>query len=104
MSSLRIPPLLRCGIRIHTETIDLLFQTHESEKRFACIVSAKVEKLAVGRNRTKRLVFHALSVLIPLMSHGVNGVIIVRRKLPDVQAEVTRQLRHILEMAHVISV
>lgn len=104
LPSLRIPPLLRRGIRIHTESIDFLFQKHVSEKRFACIVSAKVEKLAVGRNRTKRLVFHALSVLIPSMSYGVYGVIIVRRKLPDIQAEVTQQLRSILETAHVLSI
>ena len=102
LSAVSIPQLLRRGMRVHTETIDFLFQKHPSEKRFACIVSAKVEKLAVGRNRTKRLVAHALYALIPSMTGGVHGVVVVRRKLSLDQTEVTALLTVILQTAHIV--
>ncbi len=103
LPSIVIPSLLRRGIRIHTDAVDFLYQKHQTEKRFACIVSAKVEKLATGRNRTKRLVSGGLSSLIPFMSSGVHGVIVVRRKLPLLQDDVTVLLRSILETAHLLS-
>lgn len=100
--SFSIPPLLRRGIRIHTDAIDFLYQKHPTEKRFACIISSKVEKHAVERNHTKRLVHSALQVLLPDMTCGVLGAFVVRRKLPRIQEDVTTSIRAILCTAGVI--
>ncbi len=53
--------------------------------RFAVVVPKRVDKRAVVRNRTKRLVREALRKLLPTMDQGIDGVIIVRKKLETLE-------------------
>lgn len=92
-----IQPLLRRGIRVHTESIDLLYQKHQTERRFGCIVSKKVEKLATGRNRTKRLIYAALQTFMPKITTGIHGIFIVRKKVSSSQEDVNALVGLVLE-------
>jgi len=102
LPSVTFPPLLRRGIRVRTDSLDFLYQKQQADKRFACIVSAKVEKLAVRRNRIRRLVHAALQSLIPVMTSGVHGIFVIRRKMSVSQDDMTTLVRLLLEKAGAI--
>lgn len=104
--SLRVPsrlilPLLRRGKKIREGSLELVFERTSAKSAFACIVPVKVDKRATKRNRMKRLVREAVALLLPEMSVGVTGIIVVRGKLPDTQQEVVSLVRNILVKAGV---
>ncbi|MEK7129593.1 MAG: ribonuclease P protein component [Patescibacteria group bacterium] len=49
--------------------------------RFACVVSTTIDKRATVRNRIRRLLRESIQKLLPEIPRGVDGVIIVRKKL-----------------------
>ena len=66
-----------------------------SLSRFAFIVSKKIHRKAVGRNRIRRLLTASVSNLLPDLKPGFDGVFLVKReilnkKLPEINGEVTR--------------
>ncbi len=83
-----IAPLLRRGRRARSESFDLVFRESSHGPRFAVIVSTKTDKRATARNRMKRLVREALKHTIPTMSRSIDGIFVIRKRLPDHEPEV----------------
>jgi ribonuclease P protein component len=67
--------------------------------RFAVIVSTKVSKLSVMRNRMKRQVRECLKSIFSGINEGVDIAITVKRKLPEDFNEINSELIFILNKA-----
>lgn len=86
--------LFRRSNRIHSD--DLLLLTAQNElpiSRFAIIVSKKVARLAVDRNRSKRLIREALHHILPTIKPGIDCIIITqsnfaKQKEVDIEKEI----------------
>lgn len=61
-----------------------------SFSRFSIVVPVKIEKRASGRNRMKRLIRESLRKMLPEKVASKDCVVIVTKRLPDVQEEVDR--------------
>jgi len=83
LPSIEIAPLLRQGKRIRAGSVEFVFRKTEKGRRFAFIVSTKVEKRATARNRVKRLLREAVAAHIAHIIEGVDGVLVVKGKTPD---------------------
>ncbi len=53
----------------------------KNPSRFAVIVSNKVEKKAVGRNKIRRLIYESLWSLSPQIKKGAEGVFLVKKTI-----------------------
>lgn len=89
--------ILRGGIRIHGDVMSFTYQRSRPPSQFAIIVSAKVDKLAVARNRMKRLVREAVHHLLPSIVDGVHGVFVVRKRLPNTERAVENLVQTMFE-------
>ena len=96
LPSVEIPLLLRAGTRIRGRHIDLVYQKHQMQSRFAVVVSAKVDKRAAKRNRMKRLIREAIQQILPLVKEHISGVFVVRSVLPDREDAVFPLVRDLL--------
>lgn len=92
-----ISTILRDGVRKRGKIIDLVYKTTVSIPRFAVIVSTKIDKRAVARNCMKRLVREAVQHRIPSMKIGMDGVFVVRGKLPDNIGEIEKLVGALLK-------
>lgn len=92
-----IPDILQHGLRIRGECIDLVYKKIRPPSRFTVIVSTKIDKRAVIRNRMKRLVREAIHHLLPSLKQSIDGVFIVRKKLPDNEIDVEKQIQKLLK-------
>ena len=61
----------------------LLSPSLKAQTRFAFIISTKVHKKAVKRNRAKRLLSSVLKELWPQIKPGFNGVFLAKKPLID---------------------
>lgn len=102
LPSTDISSILRTGIRIRGDFIDLIYHEQHSPSQFAVIVSAKVDKRATRRNRMKRLVREAVQHLLPSIQEGVCGVFVVRARLPDTIEAVALIVRHLFGQKHLL--
>ncbi len=96
LPSVEISPLLRKGARLRVGGIELVYKATAHISKFAFIVSTKLDKRATARNRMKRLMREAVHRLMPTTQKGVDGVFLVRGKIPDSEAQVETIIRDIL--------
>ncbi|KKU87416.1 ribonuclease P protein component [Candidatus Gottesmanbacteria bacterium RIFCSPLOWO2_01_FULL_48_11] len=81
-----VKQVMRSGRRLASPELVLIYQKNTTDaSRFALIVPKSVDKRAVGRNRTKRLVREALRKLLPAIAQAIDGVIIARRKVESLE-------------------
>lgn len=76
----------------------ILLANNLPNSRFACVVSTKIDKHAVVRNRMKRLIHESIHHLVPDINSHIDAVIIVKRnfskeKQPVIEAELTKLLQ-----------
>lgn len=99
---------MRTGKRIRGEGIELVVSRQASavsqQSRFAFVVSTKVSKLAVVRNRIRRLMSEAVRLWLKEkqdgkdMSGAIDGTFVVRKELVGLsQKDVERSVRVVLE-------
>ena len=96
LPSVEISPLLRKGARLRVGGIELVYKATAHIPKFAFIVSTKIDKRAVGRNRMKRQIREAVQHLMPTIQTGIDGIFLVRGKIPDSEAQVETIIRDIL--------
>lgn len=80
LPSINIAPLMRHGKRVRYESMEIIFQKNQSGKRFAFIVSTKVDKRAVVRNRIKRLIREVVHRELFSIVHNIDAVIVAKAK------------------------
>lgn len=73
----------------------LLLEKKDKEKRFGVIVSKKVSKRAVDRNKIKRLIMEGLKQNLGLIKDGSRGLFLVKKnilgkKFKEVEKEVKK--------------
>jgi ribonuclease P protein component len=71
----------------------LVLQTEDKDKRFGIIVSKKISRRAVDRNKIRRLVYLAISENLEKLSEGIRIIFLVRpeivgKKYEEVNIEV----------------
>ncbi len=85
-----IPHLLRHGMRVRNETIELVYRkTNTDSRRFSFIVSTKIDKRATQRNRMRRTMSESVRHLLPTLS-PMDGIFIAKKNfavLPQVDVE-----------------
>jgi len=75
----------------------------ENKTRFAFIVSKKIDKRAVIRNQTKRVLRSVVEEIIENLQTGKDVIIIAKKALvPKQKEEVIEQLNNILGKAEVL--
>jgi len=100
-----IPEVLRRGIQLRGEGVDFVYKKNRDPgfSRFAFIVSVKVDKRATVRNRMKRLLREAVQRIVSGFPKGIDGVLVVRGKLPDSKAEVEVIVRAVFRKLGILS-
>lgn len=79
LPSFEISRVTREGKRIHSHGITFIYSVGKS--RFAFIVSTKVDKRAVVRNRLRRLMSESVRLIIPEISQAIDCVVIGSKQL-----------------------
>lgn len=103
LPSPQIKIVMRRGKRVSAEGLQLIFaQNSLSVSRFAFVVPMSVDKRAVGRNRVRRLVRESVRLLLPRMTAGWDGVLFIRKKLPDEFAAVDVMVTDLLQSAGIL--
>lgn len=64
------------AVRSHLVTVKYTTNPHRKTSRFAVVVSKKVHKGAVGRNRIRRRLYEVIRAEIPRMT-GVHDVVVM---------------------------
>jgi len=79
---------------MHTEDLMCVVQkTTEKVSRFAFVVSTKVAKRAVDRNRMKRVSRESVHHLLPTIKSGYDIVFVVKKNFADkTEIEVEKEL------------
>lgn len=106
LPSYDIPSVMRNSQRFGAGALEgfVRKRTSVGGSRFAVVVSTRVDKRAVARNRMKRLVREALWKEVSTVSeHGIDGVIVVRRRIPDSQQEIDLLVAKLVRQARVSS-
>jgi ribonuclease P protein component len=66
--------------------------------RFAVIVSNKVEKKAVKRNKIRRLIYEAIWSLHPQIKNGAKGVFLVKKTITKTSLkEIESEIEHLFK-------
>jgi ribonuclease P protein component len=89
------------ALRTQLFTVKYVFNTHRKNPRFSVVVSKKVIKSAVGRNRIRRRLYEYIRLNIPKLN-GVYDIVVIctsaeLRTLP--YAEISEQLDQLFEKA-----
>lgn len=96
---------VRRGQRFYSD-IATLFVTHSTEAgpaKFAFVVSTKISKKAVDRNRTRRLLRESVHQLLPRVKPGVAAVCIAKTSLASVPlARVQEDVTKLLTAARIL--
>jgi ribonuclease P protein component len=84
--------VLKTGFRIHSPDITCVsVKTTDPVSRFAVVVSKKIAKRAVDRNRIKRLVREAIHHLLPAMKSGFDCVFITKNNFAEKEESVVEK-------------
>lgn len=82
----------------------LLSPSTKNQTRFAFIISTKVHKKAVKRNRAKRLLTSVLKELLPQIKPGFNGVFLAKKTLIEADfKEIKKEMVLLLEKTKILS-
>ena len=94
--------LQESGRIIHSRSFSLLFSENQETKvsRFAFIISKKISKKAVVRNRYKRIISSEVNNFLGKFSPKVDGVFLVKRAIIQVESDSVRaEVRKVLSEA-----
>lgn len=71
----------------------LLVDRHgdKSPSRFGFIISTKVHKIAVKRNRARRLIIESIRIFLPQVKPGFSGVFLAKKALIDQELSVVKE-------------
>ena len=76
--------VFRLGRKMHTDNLMCVVQiTTEKVSRFAFVVSTKIAKHAVDRNRMKRLLRESVHHLLPSIQSGYDVVFVTKNNFAD---------------------
>lgn len=87
------------GKTIRTPKISLVFNTNSrNHQRFAVVISKKVIKSAVGRNRVRRRVYEAIRMNLPYFKDAKDCIFVIYSKeIKDIDFEILiRMVRDLL--------
>lgn len=89
------------AIRSHLITIKYVANAHRKHSRFAVVVSKKVHKAAVGRNRMRRRVYEVIRTELPHITatHDVVVMIFSSEVITMPHDELVATLRNLFEQA-----
>lgn len=88
-----IQTVLKQGRKITMPMGQLIFrQTQNPVSRFAFVVSARIDKRAVVRNRIKRLLRESIRHLLPQIAEGRDFVIIAKKNISGLNQSETDNL------------
>jgi ribonuclease P protein component len=89
------------AIRSHLITLKYIANPHRDHSRFAVVVSKKVHKSAVGRNRIRRRVFEVIRQELPHFkpTHDVVVMVFSSEVITLPQDELVEMLRHLFTQA-----
>jgi ribonuclease P protein component len=65
----------------------IILKKEDEEKRFGLVVSKRISKKAVIRNKIRREVYEAIRKQLEKISKGVRGIVLVRTAIVDKKAE-----------------
>lgn|SRR3989344_4978228 len=104
LSPIEVRQVLRLGRRVMTPPFQLVFKKNaQLVSRFTTIVSTHIDKRATARNRLKRLIREAIHHLLPLISRGFDGVVIVKGKPKEISLHYVEDLvRRLFSEAHLL--
>jgi len=72
--------------------------------RFGFIISTKIHKKAVKRNRAKRLLNEAIGQLLPKIKPGFDVIVLAKKKIIDASlAELKEELERLLIIAEMMA-
>lgn len=92
------------GKTIRTPKMSLVFAKNTREKqRFAVVISKKVIKSAVGRNRVRRRVYEAIRLLLPEFQDKKDCIFVIYSKdIKDIEfTELQQLIRNLLEQSEI---
>lgn len=90
------------AVRSHLMTLKYVSNPHRKHPRFAVVVSKKVHKGAVGRNRIRRRLYEIIRQELPSMKspHDVAVIVFTSEVISMPALELTQAVRHLFEEAH----
>lgn len=96
--------VFRSGRTQHAPAFTLKYNpNHQSRSRAAVVVSTKVSKRAVPRNRTRRRFYAQLQRMWPQIKPGYDIVILTRHQALDLRGEeLAEQLRSCFQRAGIL--
>lgn len=91
--------VLRTGNHLSLPELQLVYRKKiNPHSRFTVVVSLKIDKRAVVRNRLKRLVRESVRHLLPTLRYTIDGVVIVRKNFSkSTQVEIQEKIRSLFE-------
>jgi ribonuclease P protein component len=76
----------------------VIFKKEDEEKKFGLVVSKRISKKAVIRNKIRRAVYEALRKQLGKISNGVRGIVLVRTAIVGKRAEeIEREIEEIIK-------
>lgn len=102
LPSYEVSRVMRYGTRVVGNGMTVIYTSRPIDSRnqlsrFACIVSIKVDKRAVVRNRIKRLLRESTYHILPSLVSSVDCVVIAKRQLLTIsQKEIESRLYEVL--------
>ena len=94
VSTALVSHIMKEGVSVHTPSMSLRFTLRAAYPRFSAIVSKKVAKTAVERNRTRRRVY---AVLEKLALPPLHGLIMIKKSISTISPrELTEEINNLL--------
>lgn len=90
------------AIRSHLMTVKYVSNPHRKHSRFSVVVSKKVHKGAVGRNRIRRRLYEIIRQELPKITHPNDVAVIVftSEVMTIPQDELVGAMQNLFEEAH----
>jgi ribonuclease P protein component len=93
-----IPQVLRRGMHVRNDTIELVYRKSSGTPRFSFIVSTKIDKRATVRNRMRRTMSESVRHLLP-NTPPIDGIFIAKKNFSDLlQTEVEPLISSLLSV------
>ncbi len=77
-----ISAILRRGLRVRVDALELVYRKTSGLSRFGFVVSTKIDKRAVKRNRMRRVLSESVRHLLPSLSR-CDGIFIARKNISE---------------------
>jgi len=69
------------GRLYHSQSFSLLLAKQSGDSRFAFVVSKKIDKRAVKRNRVRRLLTESVRSLLPRLKSGMDVIFLAKKEI-----------------------